>query len=262
MVLLLVIAASSGVARAADRIKVKVGIVGESGQEIWKPVVEKVKAEGIDIELVSFSDYVLPNSALDAGEIDLNAFQHHLYLNNEVKTKGYKITSVGDTFLSAMSVYSSKIKSVKELKEGDRIALPNDLINLGRALTVLQGAGVIKLEPAAGLTPDVTDIVENPLKLDIFPVEAPQVPSILPDVAAGVINGNYAVDFGLSPRNDAIFYDDLTFYKDDSYVNIIAVKIENAEKDYVKKIVKAYQSDEVKKVFEDYFDGSYLPAWK
>jgi D-methionine transport system substrate-binding protein len=256
-------AAFDGSAWAADggRTKLKVGIVGESYEVIWAPVIKKLAAEGIDIELINFADYMTPNAALDAGELDLNAFQHYAFLNNEIKNKGYKITPIADTFLSAMCLYSRKIKSIAELKEGDKIAFPNEVINQGRSLTVLQGAGLIKLRPDSGLTPDVTDIVENPLKLEFVTVDAAQVASILPDVAAGVINGNYAIDFGLSPAKDSIFYDDLRFYKDKSYINVIAVRTQDADKEVFKKVVAAYQTDEVKQVYKDHFEGSYLPAW-
>jgi D-methionine transport system substrate-binding protein len=250
-----------GGAEAAERAKVKVGIVGESDEEIWAPVVKKLAAEGIDVELINFSDYTLPNAALDAQEIDLNAFQHYNYLNNENKTHGYKLAALGDTYLSAMCVYSQKIKNVGELKEGDKIAIPNDAVNTGRALTVLQGAGVIKLKPVENKLYETTDIESNPLKIEIVPVDAAQVPSVLPDVAAGVINGNYALDFGLSPTKDSIFYDDLSFYKDKGYVNVIAVRERDLGNEFYKKVVKAYQGDEVKKVYKEFFEGSYLPAW-
>jgi D-methionine transport system substrate-binding protein len=246
---------------AAERAKVKVGIVGESDEEIWAPVVKKLAGEGIDVELVNFSDYTLPNAALDAGEVDLNAFQHYNYLNNENKTHGYKLAAIADTFLSAMCVYSKKIKSVGELKEGDKIAIPNDAVNTGRALTVLQGAGVIKLKPVANKLYETTDIESNPLKIEIVPVDAAQVPSVLPDVAAGVINGNYAIDFGLSPAKDSIFYDNLSFYTDKGYVNVIAVRAQDVDNELYKKVVKAYQGDEVKKIYVEFFEGSYLPAW-
>jgi D-methionine transport system substrate-binding protein len=256
-VLALVLAVST----AAAAEKVKVGIVGESDEEIWAPVVKKLAAEGIEVELVNFSDYILPNAALNAGEIDLNAFQHYNYLNNENKTHGYKLSAIGDTYLSAMCVYSKKIKNVQELKEGDKIAIPNDAVNTGRALTVLQGAGVIGLKSVENRLYDTTDIDSNPLRIEIVPVDAAQVPSVLPDVAAGVINGNYALDFGLSPVKDSIFYDDLNFYKDKGYVNVIAVRTQDVDKELYKKVVKAYQGEEVKKVYQEFFEGSYLPAW-
>ncbi|MDR1915084.1 MAG: MetQ/NlpA family ABC transporter substrate-binding protein [Synergistaceae bacterium] len=245
---------------AAD--KVKVGVVGESEEVIWKPLVERLAKQGIEIELINFADYVIPNAALDAGEVDLNAFQHYAYLNNQIKDHGYKISSIGDTYISAMCVYSKKIKSLKDLKAGDKIAIPNDAVNTGRALSVLQGAGIIKLNTAADKSPELTDITDNPLKIEFVPVDAAQVPSLLPDVAAGVINGNYALDFGLSPTNDSIFYDDLNFYKDNSFVNLIAARTKDLDNEVYKKIVKAYQSEETEKIYREFFEGSYLPGWK
>jgi D-methionine transport system substrate-binding protein len=253
-----------GVAKAADaqREKVKVGIVGESDEVIWAPVVKKLADAGVDVELINFSDYTLPNEALNAGEIDLNAFQHYNYLNNESKTHGYKLSAIGDTYLSAMCVYSKKIKNIQELKKNDKIAIPNDAVNTGRALTVLQGAGIIKLKSVENKLYETTDIESNPLEIEIVPVDAAQVPSVLPDVAAGVINGNYALDFGLSPTKDSIFYDNLSFYKDKGYVNVIAVRTQDIDNELYKKVVKAYQSEDVEEVYKEFFEGSYLPAWK
>jgi D-methionine transport system substrate-binding protein len=248
-------------ADAADRVKVKIGITGEMYHELWGPAIKALAEDGIDVELVSFSDYTLPNAALDAGEIDLNTFQHYNYLNNEIKTKGYKLTPVGDTLLAALCLYSKTISNIKELKEGDKIAIPGDAVNTGRALAVLQGAGLIKLDPAKNTLPETTDIVENPLKLEFVQVDAAQVPSLLPDVAAGVINGGYAVDFGLSPAKDAIFYDDLSFYKDRGYVNIIAARTTDKDNEIYKKVVKAIQSDAVKAVMREKFEGAFIPAW-
>ncbi|MDR3231516.1 MAG: MetQ/NlpA family ABC transporter substrate-binding protein [Synergistaceae bacterium] len=261
LVLTMVAGFSADAASAAERTKVKVGVTGEIYQDIWGPAIKELAAEGIDLELVSFSDYTLPNAALDAGEIDLNTFQHYNYLNNEVKTKGYKITAIADNFLSSMSVYSKKIKNLKELKKGDKIAIPNDVINTGRALLVIQGAGLIKVDPAKGNTPETTDIVENLIGIEFVPVDAAQVPSLLPDVAAGVINGGYAIDFGLSPAKDAIFYDDLSFYKDKGYVNIVAARTADKDSEVYKRVVKAFHSDEVKQVLAGKFQGSLLPVW-
>ncbi|MDR3280090.1 MAG: MetQ/NlpA family ABC transporter substrate-binding protein [Synergistaceae bacterium] len=247
-------------ADAAD--KIKVAIVGESEAVIWEPLVKRLASQGIEIELINFNDYVIPNQALDAGEVDLNAFQHYAYLGNQIKDQGYKITAIGDTYISAMCIYSKKIKNISELKEGDKVAIPNDAVNTGRALAVLHGAGLIKLNTPAGRPPDENDIVENKLKLEIIPVDAAEVPSLLPDVAIGVINGNYALDSKLSPQKDSIFYDNLGFYTDNSFVNVIAARTQDVDNEVYKKIVAAYQSAETEKIFQDYFEGSYLPGWK
>mgnify|MGYP000873568447 FL=1 len=172
---------------------VKVGVVGESN-EMWEPVIEEMKKEGINIELISFTDYGTPNRALDNGETDLNAFQHYAYLNSEVESHGYDITSIGDTFISAMNIYSDKISDVSEISDGGKIAVPNDATNEGRALKVIEAAGLIEIDPAAGDSPELKDIVSNPLNLEFVEVDAGNVYALLPDVAAAVINCNYALD--------------------------------------------------------------------
>jgi len=244
--------------------KVKIGITGESETDIWKPVIDELAKEGIEIEIVNFADYTLLNGALNDGELDLNAFQHYAYLNSSIADNGYKLTSIGDTYISAMCVYSKKITDVKQLKKGDKIAIPNDTVNLGRALSVAQGAGIIKLgEPSgSGNTFEIQDIKDNPLEIEFVQVDASQIPALLPDVTAGIINGNYALDNGLSPKNDAIFYDDVSFYPDNRYVNNITARTADKDNPVYLKIVKAYQSETTEQIFKDKFDGSYLPGWK
>ncbi|MBN7774472.1 MetQ/NlpA family ABC transporter substrate-binding protein [Clostridium aminobutyricum] len=245
----------------ADKVTVKVGVVGEDNA-MWTPIIENLAKEGIDVQLVSFSDYTTPNQALDNGEIDLNAFQHHAYLDSEVQNNGYKITSIGDTYISAMNIYSKNIKDISEIKKGDKIAVPNDASNEGRALKVVASAGLIKLDPNAGDSPELTDITENPLNLEFVEVDAANVYTLLPDVAAGVINCNYALDSGLNPGKDSIFHDDVNFYTGNSYNNLIAARTEDADNEVYKKVVDAYQSEEVKAVFADVFKGAYIAAWK
>jgi D-methionine transport system substrate-binding protein len=245
----------------ATRTTVKIGVVGEAN-EMWTPVIEELAKEGIDIELVSFSDYATPNQALNDGETDLNAFQHHAYLNKEIADNGYKLTSLGDTFISAMNIYSDKIKDVSEIKEGDKIGVPNDATNEGRALKILQAAGLIKVDAAAGDSPEVSDITENPLNLELVEVDAANVYSLLPDVAAAVLNCNYALDNGLNPGTDSIFQDNVSFYSGDSYINLIAARTADADNAIYKRIVEAYQSDAVKAVYADAFKGSYIAAWE
>ncbi|MDR0570816.1 MAG: MetQ/NlpA family ABC transporter substrate-binding protein [Clostridiales Family XIII bacterium] len=246
-----------------ERTAVKIGITGEAENDIWAPVIAEVAKQGIDVEIVNFSDYVLPNTALQDGDLDLNAFQHYAYLNNQIKEHGFEFTAIGDTYISAMNLYSDKIKDVNELKAGDKIAIPNDAVNLGRALSVAQGAGIITLNsPKNGDTFEIGDIATNPLAIEFVEVEGAEVPSLLPDVAAGIINGNYAVDFGLSPSGDAVFYDDVAFYPDKRYVNTITARTEDKDNPVYLAIVKAYQSEAVEQVYKDKFDGSYLPGWK
>lgn len=245
----------------SDKKVVKVGVVGESN-EMWDPVIEELAKEGVEIQLVTFTDYSTPNRALNDGETDLNAFQHYAFLNEEIKNNGYKIKSIGDTFISAMNIYSNKVSNVSEIGQGAKIAVPNDATNEGRALKVLEAAGLIKLDPNAGDSPDKTDIVENKLNIELVEVDAANVYSLLPDVAAAVINCNYALDNGLNPGKDAIFQDDVKIYTGKNYVNLIAARTEDADNEIYKKIVEAYQSDAVKEIFADTFKGAYIAAWE
>lgn len=253
---------SCGKTTSNDAKIVKVGFAGESDYQIWDPIVAKLSGEGIRVELVSFSDYTIPNQALNDGEIDLNAFQHYAYFNDEVSNKGYAITAIADTYISAMNIYSTNISNINELKIGDKIAIPNDPSNGGRALKVLQAAGIIKVKPEAGDTPTVSDIIENPLNVEIIEMDAGAIYGVLPDVACAVINGNYAIDFGLNPGSDYIFKDDPSIYSGKSFVNLIAARTKDKDNELYKKVVETYQSEIVEKVYNENFKGSYLPTWK
>ena len=244
-----------------DSVTVKIGFVGESDRVIWKPVQEKLSKEGINIELVSLADYI-PNQALNERDIDLNAFQHHAYLNDEVSNKGYDLVAIADTYISAMNIYSQKISNVSEVKRGDKVAIPNNPSNKGRALKVLQAAGLIKLKDNAPDNPEISDIAENHLNLDIVEVEAASIYSFLPDVACAVINCNFALDFGLNPGKDFIFQDNPRIYDNNMYVNLIAARTEDKDNEIYKKIADAYHSPEVENVYAEEFKGAYLPAWK
>jgi len=259
---LTVTSANGGPPDQTNRTHVKIGITGESERVIWDPIVTALAKDGIDIEIISFADYTLLNGALTDGDIDLNAFQHYAYLNQQIADRGFDIVSIGDTYISAMCIYSKKITNLKDLKKGDKIAIPNDPVNLGRALSVAQGAGLIKLNKPKGSTFEISDIASNPLNIEFVQVDASQIPSLLPDVAAGIINGNYALDNRLSPKNDAIFYDDVSFYPDNRYVNNITARAKDKDNPVYKKIVKAYQSETTEQIYRDSFDGSYLPGWK
>ena len=243
-----------------DSVTVKIGFVGESDRVIWKPVQEKLSKEGINIELVSLADYI-PNQALNEGDIDLNAFQHHAYLNDEVSNKGYDLVAIADTYISAMNIYSQKISNVSEVKRGDKVAIPNNPSNKGRALKVLQAAGLIKLKDNAPDNPEISDIAENPLNLDIVEVEAASIYSFLPDVACAVINCNFALDFGLNPGKDFIFQDNPRIYDNNMYVNLIAARTEDKDNEIYKKIVDAYHSPEVERVYAEEFKGAYIAVW-
>ena len=241
---------------------VRVGFYADAHYQIWNPIASNLAKEGIILELVSFANTRMPNQALNNGDIDLNAFQHHAYFNDEVKNNGYDIVPIADTFIVVMNIYSQKISNVSELKKGDKVAIPNDPSNEGRALKVLESAGLIKVKPEVGDLPSISDIIENPLGLNILAVEIGSVPSYLPEVACAVINAHVAIDFGLNPGSDYIFQDNPSIYSGNAFVNLIAARTEDKDKEIYKKIIKAYQSEAVEEIYANNFKGSYLPTWK
>ena len=239
---------------------VHIGLTGTIYEDIWNPIAEDLKEEGIQIELVQFSDFSLPNQALAAGDIDLNAFQHHAYFNSDVESNGYDIVPIGDTFVIAMNIYSNKITDVSELKDGDKVAVPNDASNEGRALKVLESAGILNIKESAGNNPEITDIESYNVQIELVEANAADLCALLPDVEAAVINGNYALDYGIDPNEEAIFAE--KDYADDSYFCLIAARSEEADSEVYKKIVEAFQSDNTKKIFKDEFKGFFVPAWE
>lgn len=202
--------------------KVKIGVVSEAAIEIWKDVAKRLKSQNIDLEIVQFTDYNQPNIALKNGDINLNAFQHVAFLEDFNSKNNADLTPIGFTFVSPLGIYSKKIKDAKEIKDGDTIAIPNDTTNGGRALLLLQALDLIKLN-AKGASPAVTDITENPKNIKIKELDAAQTARSLEDVTAAVINTNYAVDSGLSPKKDALYLDtDNISNVKDIYKNVIA----------------------------------------
>ncbi|KLE15529.1 MetQ/NlpA family ABC transporter substrate-binding protein [Clostridium sp. C8] len=240
---------------------VKVGVVGENTDQ-WEPVIKNLQEEGITLELVTFSDYSQPNQALADKEIDLNSFQHYAYLNQDIKDRNLDLSVIGETIIAPLGVYSNKIKSLDELKDGDSIAIPSDATNGGRALKVLESAGVIKVNEAAGYTPTLSDITQNPKNIKFVEVEAAQTPRLLADVAAALINGGHAVDAGFNPKNDSIYLEQVKEGTDNPYINIIVSRTEDKDNELYKKVVDAYRSEDVAKVIEEVYKGAYIPTWK
>jgi D-methionine transport system substrate-binding protein len=212
------------------------------------------------VKVVEFNDYVQPNAALDAGDLDANSFQHRPYLDSQVKQRGYKLVNAGLTYISPLGVYSKKVKSVKDLPQGAKVAVPNDPSNENRALLLLQAQGVIKLKAGAGTngsnaTP--LDVAENPKKIKLVELDAAQLPRALGDLDAASINTDYAVKAGLQPTKDAIAIEDLK----GPYANLIAVREQDRNQPWVKKLVAAYESDEVRKYIDTQFKGAIIPAF-
>lgn len=237
----------------------KVGATPVPHAEILEFIKPALQKEGIDLQIVNYTDYVRPNIDLDTKDIDANFFQHTPYLESFNKDHSLKNVSIAKVHIEPMGVYSDKIKNLDDLKNGDTIAIPNDPSNSGRALALLAKAGIITLKDGAGIMGTVNDIKDNPKELKITPLDAPQLPRILkdPKISAAVINTNYALEGGLNPLNDSIIMED----KDSPYANILVVKDSRKDDPALQKLAKALTSPEVKKFIEDKYKGSIVPAF-
>jgi len=248
--------ASAGVA-LAQQTTLRVGVTPGPHAQIMEVVKTLAAGKGLDIKISEFSDYVVPNQALDSGELDANSFQHLPYLDNQIKDRGYKLVPVAQTVNFPLGVYSKKVKSWNDVANGASIAIPNDPTNGGRALLLFQDKGILTLKPNVGYKPTVFDIVTNPKGLKIIEIDAAQAPRALDDVAAAAINTNYATQAGLDAVKDPILREDAK----GPYVNIIAVRAVDKDKPWVKTLVETYQSPDVKAFIEKQFKGAVLTAW-
>jgi D-methionine transport system substrate-binding protein len=252
----LIAAAASAPLQAQDK-PIKIGVTGGPHAQIMEFVKKIAEKDGLKIQVVEFSDYVQPNAALAAGDLDANSYQHLPYLDAQIKDRGYKFTNVGYTITFPMGIYSKKVKTLSELKQGARVGVPNDPTNGGRAILLLQAQGILKLKPDAGLKATPLDIVDNPKKLKIVELDAAQLPRSLADLDAAAVNGNYAESAGLNPIKDAIAMEG----PKGPYANLIAVRTEDKNKPWVAKLIKAYHSPEVKQFVNNEFKNSVLVSW-
>ena len=245
----------------ADNEIIKLGVVGENN-EAWEQVIKNVSKDGIDVELVKFSDYSQVNQALVDGEIDLNSFQHYAYLEKEKEDKWFKLSVIGETLIAPLGVYSNTLSDIKDIKVGGKIAIPNDATNEGRALKLLESAGLIKVNEDAGYTPTLSDITENTKNIEFVEVEAGQTARLLPDVDASVINGGHAIDAGLNCKEDAIYTETVEEGSDNPYVNVIVANTTDKDNETYKKLVDEYRSDEIANLIDEVYQGAYVPTWK
>jgi D-methionine transport system substrate-binding protein len=246
-------------ANSNQSVTIKVGATPVPHAEVLEFIKPQLAKEGINLEIVKFTDYALPNPAVDSGEIDANYFQHTPYLETFTKDRGLKLVTIGTVHIEPMGIYSKKVTKIDEFKNGDTIAIPNDPSNGGRALLVLEKAGLIKLKQGAGIKATVMDIAENPKQLKITAIEAAQLPRVLtdPKVTGAVINTNYALEGGLNPTKDALYLED----KNSPYANIVVAKESRKDDPNLQKLVKALNSPEVKKFIEDTYKGAVVPAF-
>lgn len=249
------VAFGTGTAAAAE--KIKLGVDGGPHTEIAE-VVQKVAAQkGLEIEIVAFADFVLPNAALADKAIDANSFQHLPYLEAMMKDRGYKLVSIGNTVLMPMAAYSKRIKSMDELKNGMTVTIPNDPSNGGRALLLMAAQKLIELDPSAGILPSVADITKNSHELKFVELDAAQLPRTLDDTDIAVINTNYAIEVGMVPTRDSLFIEST----DSPYMNIIVVREEDKDRPEFKTLVESYQNGEVKKFVDERYNGALICGW-
>lgn len=242
---------------AGERHALKVGATPVPHAEILRVAAPLAEREGVKIEVVEFTDYVIPNDALAHGEIEANSFQHEPYLINQIEKTGWDLVPVALTIASPMGFYSEKYKSFDEIPDGALVAIQNDPTNGARSLYLLQAHGIIKLSDDAGLDAGPADIVENPKNLEFIELDAAQLPRSLPDVDAAAVNNNYAVQAGLDPMKDAIILEDL----ETPYTNILAVRAEDKDEPWVQQLIDAYHSEPVAKFVNERFKGTYVPVW-
>ncbi|PWC96904.1 MetQ/NlpA family ABC transporter substrate-binding protein [Azospirillum sp. TSO5] len=250
-------AATLAVAFGASAETIKVGVTAGPHAQILEAVKPIAAKDGLDIQILEFTDYVIPNQALAGGDLDANSFQHQPYLDNQVKDRGFDLVSVGKTVVYPIGIYSKKVKSLDELQPGAKVAIPNDPTNGGRVLLLLQAKGLIKLKDGGTLKASPIDIVENPKKLEIVELDAAQLPRSLDDVTVAAINTNFALEAGIDPVKDAIARE----AADSPYANVIAVRKADKDKPWVAKLVKAYNSPEVKEFILTKFKNAVVPAF-
>lgn len=246
---------AAGVPAAAATLKV--GATPVPHAEILEQAVAILSAQGITLEIVEFTDYVRPNLALEEGDLDANFFQHVPYLEAFNQDAGTNLVSLAGIHVEPLGVFSQKISSLEELPARASIAIPNDATNGGRALLLLQAAGLITVDPAAGITPTVFDITANKLQLRFVELEAAQLVRSLPDVHAAVINGNYALQAGLNPISDAIFLEGA----ESPYVNVIAVHAEDVGREDLQLLVQALLTDEIRSFILEKYAGAVVPVF-
>lgn len=250
-------AATLGFSAHANDQTLKIGVTAGPHAQIME-VVKKVAAKnGLNLKIVEFGDYVQPNAALSAGDLDANSYQHRPYLDAQVKDRGYKIGWVADTVNFPIGIYSKKIKKLADLPNGAKFGLPNDPTNGGRALLLLQSQGLIKLKDNAGLKATPLDVVSNPKKLKFVELDAAQLPRSLDDLDASTVNTNFAIAAGLNPKSDAIALESAK----NPYVNILVVRDADKQKPWVPALIKSYQSEEVRQFIDKEFKGSVFPAF-
>ena len=262
LVSLAVVAAGCGgddkkAASGDKKVTLKVGATAVPHAEILNDIKPVLAKEGIDLQIIEFSDYVKPNLALNDKELDANFFQHEPYLDTFVSERKLALVSAGKVHIEPMGIYSKTIKNLQDIPNGAKIAIPNDPSNGGRALALLESAKLLKLKDGVGVKATVGDITQNDKKLKIVEIEAALLPRSMDDTDLSVINSNFAMEAKLNPVKDSLF----TEPKESPYANIVAVRKGDESRPEIQKLMKALQSPEVKKFIEEKYKGAVVPAF-
>lgn len=245
--------------KKADDKTITIGVSPVPHKEIVEKIQPILEKEGYKLEIKEFDDYELPNTAVQEGEIDANYFQHIAYLNTTNKEKGYDLTYTAEIHIEPMALYSTKVKSLNEIKDGATIAIPNDPSNEARALRLLAKAGIIKVKEGELIT--ISDVTENTKNIKFKELEAAQLPRTLDELDGAVINGNYALEAKLDAKKDGLFTEDKNDESIKNYRNVLAVKKGNENSDKIKALTKAMTSDEVKTFINENYKGAVVPVF-
>lgn len=244
----------------AETKTVRLGLVGTDSQPVWDNVRARLKKEHINIKYVTFNDYVQPDVALKEGKIDMHSCLTRYYFDSYNKSQHAHLTSIGNTVISPLGIYSKKYKQLKDLPDGATIAIPNEPTTLGRGLNLLQSARLIKVKGNSGIKPSLNDITSNPKSLKFKEVDPAQTARALSSVDASIINGNYVVAANLQPKKDSLYLEPVN-KKAKPYVNIIAVQAKDKNNPTYKKVVDAYQTEATKQAIQKTYKGSQVAAW-
>lgn len=244
-------------ADTGKKVTLKVGATAVPHAEILNQIKGSLDKEGVDLQIIEFSDYVKPNLALNDKELDANFFQHQPYLDAFITERKMELASAGKVHIEPMGIYSKKIKDLKDIPDGAKIAIPNDPSNGGRALALLESAKLLKLKDGVGVKATVGDITGNDKKLQIVEIEAALLPRSMDDTDLSVINSNFAMEAKMNPVKDSLF----TEPKESPYANIVAIRKGDEKRPEIQKLMKALQSPEVKKFIEEKYKGAVVPAF-
>lgn len=254
---LLVIGCNQSEETSSEAIVLKVGATPVPHGELLEIIKEDLQEENIILEVVEFTDYVKPNLALKDGEIDANFFQHEPYLEHFNDEHGLDLVSVGSVHVEPLGLYSEKIDTINQLKDDSIIAIPADSVNGGRALILLESKGLIELSKNAGLEATEEDIVKNNKNLKFKAIEAAQIPRVLPDIDAGIINGNYAIEAGINPIEDSLLLEG----SESPYANTIVTRVDNEANTSIKILLETLRSKRVKDYIIENYDGGVVPTF-